>query len=74
MGKDNQRGMAVVKILKSDSILSVGKEFIELGVDSVFKSGALEDIPLVNTVVGIYDPAISVRDHLFATKFLRFMS
>lgn len=74
MKKDTQRGSAVVSVLKSDSVVSVGKDFLELGIDAVLESGALKDIPLVNTVVGIFGAAGSVRDHLFVNKLIRFMS
>lgn len=74
MDKDTQRGSAVVNVLKSDSVVSVGKEYLELGIDTVMESGALKDIPLVNTVVGIIGAAGSVRDQLLANKLLRFIS
>lgn len=74
MDKDTQRGSAVVNVLKSDSVVSVGKEYLEIGIDTLMESGALKDIPLVNTVVGIVGAAGSVRDQLLANKLLRFVS
>lgn len=74
MERDTQRGSAVVNVLKSDSVVSIGKEFLELGIDTLLESGALKDIPLVNTVVGILGAASSVRDQLLANKLLRFIS
>jgi hypothetical protein len=74
METDTQRGSAVVNVLKSDSVVSVGKEFLELGIDTVLESGALKDIPLVNTVVGIFSAAGSFRDQLLVNKLLRFIS
>ena len=74
MEKDTQKGSAVVNALKSDSVVSVGKEFLELGIDTALESGVAKDIPLVNTVVGIFGAVNSVRDHLLANKLIRFMS
>ena len=74
MEKDTQRGSAVVNVLKSESVVSVGKEFLELGIDTMLESGALKDIPLVNTVVGIFGVAASFRDQLLVNKLLRFIS
>lgn len=74
MEKDTQRGSAVVSVMKSDSVVNVGKDFLELGVDAVIESGALKDIPLVNAVVGVFGAVGSVRDHLFVSKLIRFMS
>ncbi|BBL57728.1 hypothetical protein [Methylomonas koyamae] len=74
MAKDTQRGSAVVNVLKSDSLVSVGKEYLELGIDTLFESGALKDIPLANTIVGIFDATGSFRDQLLVNKLLRFIS
>lgn len=74
MEKDTQRGSAIVKVLRSDSVVDVGKEYLEIGVDALLDSGALKEIPLVNTVMGIFNVAGTVRDQLLATKLLRFLS
>lgn len=74
MDKDTQRGSAVVSVLKSDSVVGVGKEYLEVGIDTLMESGALKDIPLVNTVAGIIGAAGSVRDQLLANKLIRFIS
>lgn len=71
---DTQRGSAVVKALQSDSIMSVGKDFLEVGVDALLESGVLKDIPIVNTIVNIIGANNSVRDQLLAAKLLRFLS
>jgi hypothetical protein len=60
--------------LQSDSVVDIGKEYLELGIDTALESGVLKDIPLVNTVVGIFSAVGSVRDQLLATKLLRFLS
>lgn len=72
--RDSHRGAAVVNVLRSESVASVGKEYLEVGIDAVLESGVLKDIPLVNTVVSIFSTAGSVRDQLLATKLLRFLS
>jgi hypothetical protein len=71
--KDTQRGSAVVNVLKSDSIASVGKDLLELGVDAALESGILKDIPLVNTLVSIFSAAGTFRDQILAAKLLRFL-
>lgn len=71
--KDTQRGSAVVNVLKSDSIASVGKDLMELGVDAALESGILKDIPLVNTLVSIFSAAGTFRDQILAAKLLRFL-
>lgn len=73
MKKDTSRGSAVINVLKSDSIIDIGKEYLEISVDTLIESGAIKDIPIVNTVVGIFNVAGSVRDQLLASKLLRFL-
>jgi len=74
MEKDTGRGKAVINIMKSDSMVSVTKDYLELGIDAALESGALKDIPLVNTVVGIFNVAGAVKDQLLAKKLIRFLS
>lgn len=74
MKKDTQRGSAVVNVLRSDSIISVGKEYLELGIDAVLESGALKDIPFVNSIAGIFGAVGTVKDQLLTNKLLSFFS
>lgn len=74
MKKDTQRGSAVVNVLRSDSIISVGKEYLELGIDAVLDSGALKDIPFVNSIVGIFGAVGTIKDQLLTNKLLSFFS
>ncbi len=71
--KDTERGDALLNFLKSDAIVSVGKEYAEIGIDSVLESGVLKDIPFVNTVIGAFNAGSSIRDHFFSLKLLRFL-
>lgn len=68
------RGEAITNVVKSDSVVSLSKEYIELGIDTMLESGALKDIPLVSTIVGIFNGFGTVKDHIFATKLIKFLS
>jgi hypothetical protein len=72
MKRDTPRGSAITNVMRSDSLVSVGKEYLELGLDAALESGLFKDIPLVSTVVGLFGTIGSVRDQLLATKLLRF--
>ncbi|ELY2672494.1 hypothetical protein ABUP52_003914 [Cronobacter sakazakii] len=74
MTKDTKRGSALVNALKGSSLKELGKEYVELGIDTLIESDALESIPFVNTLVGIYKTAGTVRDQLFAEKLVRFLT
>lgn len=71
--KETLRGEIVLKTVKSDSIVSLGKEFTELGIDTALESGVLKDIPFVNTVIGLCNTVSTVKNHIFATKLIKFL-
>lgn len=47
MEKDTQHGSAIIKVLRSDSVVDIWKEYLELGIDRALESGVLENIPLM---------------------------
>ncbi|POP41218.1 hypothetical protein CHU32_23250 [Superficieibacter electus] len=74
MTEDNKRGSALMSALKSDEVVELGKEYAELGVQSLIESNILESIPFVSTVVGLYKATSTVRDQLFTEKVIRFLT
>ena len=72
--KETSQGETVVNIVKSNSVVSLGKEYLELGLDAALESGALKDIPFVNTVVGLWSAVGTVKDRIFAVKLVKFLS
>ena len=72
--KETSRGQQVVDIVKSDSVVSLGKEYLEIGIDAALDSGAFKDIPFVSTVVGLCSSYGTVKDHIFATKLIKFLN
>ncbi|HGO5656122.1 TPA: hypothetical protein ACK3A9_005088, partial [Klebsiella pneumoniae] len=73
MAKDSQRGSALLAVINSDDVKDLSKEFGEIAIDSFIESGALESIPVVNSVVGIFKTVNSVRDRRFTDKLIRFI-
>lgn len=71
--KDTERGESVVKVIKSDAVTSLGKDYLEVGIDAALDSGALKDIPFVSTVVGIFNVAGTIKDHILTTKIIKFL-
>ena len=74
MSTEKSRGTAVENALTSKSIVDLGKEYIEIGIDAALESGALKDIPIVNTIVGIFNAAGTAREHIFMSKLIRFLN
>ena len=73
MNKDTIRGSAVVEVLRSDSAIDVGKEYLEIAIDAAIESSLFEKIPLIRTAVGLFNTVGSVRDQLLANKLIRFL-
>jgi hypothetical protein len=73
-GEDTKRGQGIVSVLRSDSVVSVGKEYLELGIDTALESGALKEIPFVSTVVGVFNVAGTIKDQILTTKLIRFIN
>lgn len=75
MNKKNiGRGEGVVNVLKSDSVEKLGKDYLELGIDTALESGILKDIPFVSSVVGLFNVAGTIKDQILATKIIKFLS
>ena len=72
--KETSRGEIVARVVKSESVVSLGKQYVELGIDAALESGALKDIPFVNTVVGLCSSVSHVKDHILATKLVKFLN
>ncbi|HED2907765.1 TPA: hypothetical protein R4Z42_005195, partial [Klebsiella pneumoniae] len=70
--EEGKNGRALVKVLSSDELSDLKKEYAEIGIDSLLDSGILKEIPLVGTLLGLYNVVDSVRDHIFTEKIFRF--
>lgn len=72
--EDTQSGSKIVKIIKSDEVIDLGKDYLEIGIDTALESGLLKDIPIVNSILGILSTTKSIRDQILTSKLLRFFS
>lgn len=58
-------------ILKSD-LPAVIRNAGEIALDSLFDSGVLKNIPILNTLLQCGNTVGNIRDYLFAKKMLKF--
>ncbi|MEG9625242.1 hypothetical protein [Pseudomonas guariconensis] len=70
---DSKRGSELANVIRSGEMGSVAKEYFELGIDALLDSDAAKSIPVINTIAGIFNATLSVRDHIFGGKLLRFL-
>lgn len=52
----------------------VGTDLLEIGIDSVLEDGVLQDIPIINSIIGIYKTGASIREYLFMKKLIKFLN
>lgn len=72
--KDSPRGSELANVIRSGSMGDAAKEYVELGIDALLASDAAKSIPVVSTIAGIFSTTLSIRDHIFGGKLLRFLS
>jgi hypothetical protein len=72
--KDSPRGSELAKVIRSGAMGDAAKEYVELGIDALLASEAAKSIPVVSTIAGIFSATLSIRDHVFGGKLLRFLS
>lgn len=70
MKKNISQGSAVIDAIKSSSLVDLSKEYMQIGIDSLLGS----NIPIVNTITGVFTFVNSVKNELFIRKFLSFLT
>lgn len=63
-----------LETIANSDLQDVGKTTAEVVIDSVLKEGLLRDIPLLSLVIGLAKAGVSVKEHMFIEKVLRFLS
>ena len=53
--KEISRGESIANVVKSTPVVGLGKNLLELGIDTALETGVMKDIPIVNTIVGIFN-------------------
>jgi hypothetical protein len=55
-----------------NSVKDLAKDYAELGIDQLLNNEILREIPIVKTIVGLFDGVMSVRDAIFKRKVRQF--
>jgi hypothetical protein len=59
--------------IATDKLNSVGRDLGEVALDNVLKEGILRDIPVLNTIVGLYQAGVELHHQLFVRKVINFL-
>lgn len=70
---ESNRGSVVVAAIKSNGFLEISKDYGEPFLDGLMESGVLKDIPLINTIVSVFNISSSVSDQLILNKIYKFI-
>ncbi len=54
-------------------LTTVGSNIFELGVDAVLNDGILKNIPVVNSIVGLFKAGLGIKDYYYIEKLLKFL-
>ena len=75
MSKDNHSDVetSLVATITKD-LAPIAQEMGEIAIDSVIKEGVLRDIPIIGSLVSLWNAQASVKEHLYLKKLLAFLS
>jgi hypothetical protein len=64
----------IIGSFESKELMNLGKDFTELGLDSLLEDGIIKEIPILRTIVAICKIHMNIRDRLFLKKVVGFLA
>lgn len=61
------------KSITGSEIAKMGTNFSEMALDAVLKDGMLKDIPVINSVISLYNVGVGIRESFLIKKLYRFL-
>lgn len=74
MKQETQRGSVIANVIRSDDVVQISKEALEIGIDAALDSGILKEVPIVSTVVGLFNVGGTIRNQLLTSKVISFLN
>jgi len=63
----------IVESIYSPKLTEVAKDIGEVALDSLLDDGILKDLPIIGTIVSVFNGAMDIRDRIFIAKIARFL-
>jgi hypothetical protein len=63
----------IVESIYSPKLTEVGKDIAEAALDSLLDDGILKDLPIIGTIVSVFNGVMDIRDRIFMAKIARFL-
>ena len=72
--ENKELSSSFVETISKSDLTGIGKDIIEIGIDSILTDGVLKQIPVINVATGFWKTGIAIRDYRFITKILHFLN
>lgn len=64
----------VLSAVQSTYTRELAAQYGELAIDAALTTGALKDVPIIGSVIGLYKAGTDIRTQIFIKKILRFLA
>lgn len=65
---------SLINTLSNSDLSKVGIDLAEISIDSILKNGALKDIPIIGSLIGVWKTGVAINDYLFLNKMILFLN
>ncbi|WP_118976423.1 hypothetical protein [Taibaiella koreensis] len=63
----------LIESLGSKELTDLSKDILEVGLDSVLKDGLLKEIPIIGSVINVFNLSKKIKESFEASKILKFL-
>lgn len=63
----------LIESLGSKELTDLSKDILEVGLDSILKDGLLKDIPIIGSVINVFNLSKKIKESFEASKILKFL-
>lgn len=67
-------GNSLTETIQGSDLPSVIEDLGEVAIDALIKDGVLKDVPIISTLHGLWKTGVTIRDHIFVQKLLKFLT
>ncbi len=68
-----ETSIELVNSIATNQLGSVARDLGEVALDAALKEGVFRDIPVLNTIVALYQAGVEIRQQIFIKKVLNFL-
>lgn len=65
--------LSIIEAIGKSDLKDIFSEGAELALDSLLKDGLIKEIPVIRTLIELYNTGVTIKDYLFTKKLLKFL-